>query len=169
MKNILVVSVIGQDKPGLVEQLAAVISAQQGNWLESSFSRLAGQFAGIVKVAVNGDGAALLAALQALPSLDVRGVLDAEQTEAIEAASQSVALTLVGHDRIGIVKDVSTILARFGVNVEKLETWLDSAPMSGETMFHAQALLSAPVSVDLSHVRRDLEQIADDLMVEWAE
>lgn len=169
MKNILVVSVIGQDKPGLVEQLAAVISQQQGNWLESSFSRLAGQFAGIVKVAVHGDGAKLLAALQALPSLDVRGVLDAEHTETSEAISQSVALSLVGHDRIGIVKDVSTILARFGVNVEKLETWLDSAPMSGEMMFHAQALLSAPVSVDLSHVRRDLESIADDLMVEWSE
>jgi len=169
MKNILVVSVIGQDKPGLVEQLAAVISQQQGNWLESSFSRLAGQFAGIVKVAVNGDGTLLLAALQALPSLDVRGVLDAEQAEVANAASQSVALSLVGHDRIGIVKDVSSILAHFGVNVEKLETWLDSAPMSGEMMFHAQALLSAPISVDLGHVRRDLEAIADDLMVEWAE
>jgi glycine cleavage system regulatory protein len=166
MNDILVVSVIGQDKPGLVEQLAAVISAQQGNWLESSFSRLAGQFAGIVKIGVNSDGQALLAALQKLPHLDVRGVLDAEVNE---AELQSVSLTLVGHDRIGIVKDVSTILARFGVNVEKLETWLESAPMSGETMFHAQALLSAPVSVDLGHVRRDLEQIADDLMVEWAE
>lgn len=166
MKNILVVSVIGQDKPGLVEQLAAVISQQQGNWLESSFSRLAGQFAGIVKVGVNGNGEALLAALQKLAQLDVRGVLDAEISE---AELQSVSLSLVGHDRIGIVKDVSTILARFGVNVEKLETWLASAPMSGEMMFHAQALLSAPVSVDLGHVRRDLESLADDLMVEWLE
>ncbi len=169
MKNILIISVIGQDKPGLVEQLAAVIAQQQGNWLESSFSRLAGQFAGIVKVAVNDKGAALLVALQALSGLDVRGVLDAEHGDAAISGVQSVALSLVGHDRIGIVKDVSTILARFGVNVEKLETWLDSAPMSGETMFHAQALLTAPIDVDLANVHRDLEAIADDLMVEWSE
>lgn len=169
MKNILIISVIGQDKPGLVEQLAAVIAQQQGNWLESSFSRLAGQFAGIVKVAVNDKGAALLVALQALSGLDVRGVLDAEHGDAAISGVQSVALSLVGHDRIGIVKDVSTILARFSVNVEKLETWLDSAPMSGETMFHAQALLTAPIDVDLANVRRDLEAIADDLMVEWSE
>ncbi|WP_373974275.1 glycine cleavage system protein R [Chitinibacter sp. SCUT-21] len=162
--NVLVVSVLGKDKPGLVEQLAALISAQGGNWLESSFSRLAGQFAGIVKVAVEKDGAALLAALQAVPDLDVRGVLDQDQ---VAQSQQLFGLHLVGHDRIGIVKDVASILARYQVNVEKLTTWLESAPMSGDTMFHANADLSAPAQLDLATVRIALEAIADDLMVEW--
>lgn len=163
-KNVLIVSVLGQDKPGLVEQLAAVISAQAGNWLESSFSRLAGQFAGIVKVAVEQDGATLLHALQQLPDLDVRGVLDQEDRQ---PAQQQVTLRLVGHDRIGIVKAVAAILARHQVNVEKLSTWLESAPMSGDVMFHASAELSAPAHLDLALVRQALEAIADDLMVEW--
>jgi glycine cleavage system regulatory protein len=163
MKNVLIVSVLGKDKPGLVEQLAVLISAQGGNWLESSFSRLAGQFAGIVKVALENDGAALLHALQAVPDLDIRGVLDQEGEI---AAQQVLSLKLVGHDRIGIVKDVAAILARHAVNVEKLTTWLDSAPMSGDTMFHAEANLSAPASLDLPQLRRVLEALADDLMVE---
>ncbi|WP_348943902.1 ACT domain-containing protein [Chitinibacter sp. FCG-7] len=162
--NVLVVSVLGKDKPGLLEQLAALISAQGGNWLESSFSRLAGQFAGIVKVAVEQDGAGLLAALQQLPDLDIRGVIDQESEP---QQTQNFALQLVGHDRIGIVNDVTAILARHQVNVEKLTTWLDSAPMSGEMMFHAQAQLSAPQQLDLTTVRHALEGIADDLMVEW--
>jgi glycine cleavage system regulatory protein len=162
--NVLVISVLGKDKPGLVEQLAALISAQGGNWLESSFSRLAGQFAGIVKVAVAQDGASLLQALQQLPDLDVRGVLDADATP---SARQDFALHLVGHDRIGIVKEVAAILARHQVNVEKLSTWLESAPMSGDVMFHARAELSAPSELDLTRVRVALESIADDLMVEW--
>ncbi|WP_232522469.1 glycine cleavage system protein R [Chitinibacter sp. GC72] len=162
--NVLVVSVLGKDKPGLLEQLAALISAQGGNWLESSFSRLAGQFAGIVKVAVEQDGAALLAALQSVPDLDIRGVIDQESEP---QQRQNFALQLVGHDRIGIVNDVTAILARHQVNVEKLTTWLDSAPMSGEMMFHAQAQLSAPQQLDLATVRHALEGIADDLMVEW--
>ncbi|QLG89520.1 glycine cleavage system protein R [Chitinibacter bivalviorum] len=163
MKNVLIVSVLGKDKPGLVEQLAVLISAQGGNWLESSFSRLAGQFAGIVKVALENDGAALLNALQALPDLDIRGVLDQDNEP---LAQQMISLSLVGHDRIGIVKDVAAILARHHVNVEKLTTWLDSAPMSGDTMFHAQADLSAPASVDTLQLRQALEALADDLMVE---
>ncbi|WP_410500062.1 glycine cleavage system protein R [Chitinibacter sp. S2-10] len=164
MTNVLVISVLGKDKPGLVEQLAALISAQGGNWLESSFSRLAGQFAGIVKVAVKQDGAALLAALQHIPDLDVRGVMDSEGEP---GERQLFVLQLVGHDRIGIVKEVSSILARNEVNVEKLTTWLDSAPMSGEMMFHARAELSASQQIDLGVVRQALETIADDLMVEW--
>jgi predicted amino acid-binding ACT domain protein len=45
-------------------------------------------------------------------------------------------LALVGHDRIGIVREVSQVLARHAVNVEKLETHTASAPMSAETLFH---------------------------------
>ncbi len=48
----LVLTVIGDDRPGLVGELSAAISSHQGNWLESSMSHLAGKFAGIVKVAV---------------------------------------------------------------------------------------------------------------------
>lgn len=164
MKTVLILSALGQDKPGLVEQLAALISAQGGNWLESSFARLAGQFAGIVKVAVEGDGATLLAAVQALPDLAVSAVLD-QEADAVPV--QQFGLHLVGHDRIGIVKEVASILARQQVNVEKLTTWLESAPMSGDVMFHARAELSAPVQVELATVRLALEAIADDLMVEW--
>ncbi|MBL8502453.1 MAG: glycine cleavage system protein R, partial [Rhodocyclaceae bacterium] len=46
----LVLTVIGDDRPGLVGELSAAISSHQGNWLESSMSHLAGKFAGIVKV-----------------------------------------------------------------------------------------------------------------------
>ena len=49
----LILTVIGDDRPGLVGELAAVISAHQGNWLESSMAQLAGKFAGIVEVGVD--------------------------------------------------------------------------------------------------------------------
>jgi hypothetical protein len=40
----LILTVIGDDRPGLVGELSAVISAHQGNWLESSMAQLAGKF-----------------------------------------------------------------------------------------------------------------------------
>ena len=41
----LVVTVIGKDRPGLVELVSAVVEEYGGDWVESRMSRLAGEFA----------------------------------------------------------------------------------------------------------------------------
>ncbi|MEX2333191.1 MAG: ACT domain-containing protein, partial [Pseudohongiella sp.] len=67
MKTYLVLTLIGNDQPGLVESLAQIVAQHQGNWLESNMSRLAGKFAGILRVSVEEDKAeALVSALGAL-------------------------------------------------------------------------------------------------------
>ena len=72
MSVFLVITVIGDDQPGLVEQLSTTISGHGGNWLESSMSHLAGKFAGILKVAVPAARAEeLKAALGSLAQLKV--------------------------------------------------------------------------------------------------
>ncbi|NCF90353.1 MAG: glycine cleavage system protein R, partial [Verrucomicrobiaceae bacterium] len=48
----VILTVIGADKPGLVERLATIVADHHGNWLESRMARLAGQFAGILQVEV---------------------------------------------------------------------------------------------------------------------
>ena len=57
MTTYLVLTAIGEDKPGLVESLVRIISDNSGNWLESSMSQLAGKFAGILRVSVNDNNA----------------------------------------------------------------------------------------------------------------
>ena len=52
MATSLVVTVIGEDKPGLVEALSSTVTAHDGSWLESRMSHMAGKFAGIVRVEV---------------------------------------------------------------------------------------------------------------------
>jgi glycine cleavage system regulatory protein len=162
----LVLTVIGDDRPGLVEALAALIAKHEGNWLDSSMSHLAGKFAGIVRVSAPSNRVgALQAELAALKHLRVV----AEQSEAAEApagAGRQLQLALVGHDRIGIVREVSQVLARHGVNVEALNTHTASAPMSAETLFHAQADLLARPDLDVRALKADLERISNDLMVD---
>ena len=53
MTTYLVLTAIGDDKPGLVESLAQTIASNAGNWLESNMSQLAGKFAGVLRVSVN--------------------------------------------------------------------------------------------------------------------
>ena len=166
MSTFLVLTVIGTDRPGLVEGLSSVISAHQGNWLEASMSRLAGQFAGIVRVAVPDAQLALLqGALRSIPDLQVTTATASPAAEP-DATGPVLMLTLVGHDRIGIVKEVTQVLARHTVNVEKLTTYTASAPMSAETLFHANAELRASPKLDARALKAELEKLSDDLMVD---
>lgn len=161
----LVLTAIGDDRPGLVEELATAISAHDGNWLESSMAQLFGKFAGIVKVAVPADKAeALKAALAALKGLKV-GV-EAAGTQKSALAGRRLTLNLVGHDRIGIVREVSQVLARHAVNVEELETRTSSAPMSAEILFHCEAALTAAPDFNPRELKAALEKLSDDLMVD---
>jgi glycine cleavage system regulatory protein len=164
MNSYLILTVIGDDRPGLVGELAAAISAHQGNWLESSMSHLAGKFAGIVKVSVPAAAAAALqAALGALNGLKVTAESSAD---AAPLGGRRLKLALVGHDRIGIVREVSLVLARHAVNVEDLSTHTSSAPMSAEILFHANAELLAGPDLDARALAAELERISDDLMVD---
>lgn len=167
MTTYLVLTVIGDDRPGLVEALAQTIAAHDGNWLESNMSHLAGKFAGILQLSVpDAQADALVLALEELPA-SLRIVIERSSGEAAPvAAEHAVRLSLVGNDRPGIVREVSRALAAQQINVEMLETECRSAPMSGESLFHARALLRVPADLSLDAVRSQLERIADDLIVD---
>jgi len=162
----LVLTLIGPDRPGLVESIADRVAAHGGNWLESRMARLAGQFAGILRVEVDEGGVpALEAALRELEAQGVRIV--AEGGRRAEAdAGRAMELALVGQDHPGIVRDVSQVLLRHGANIEELTTDRTSAPMAGGRLFSARALVHVPGSANAEELRRDLETIADDLMVD---
>ena len=44
-----IVTLVGEDRPGLVKALAERAAANGANWLDSSMAHLAGKFAGIVR------------------------------------------------------------------------------------------------------------------------
>ena len=167
MQRLLVMTVIGQDRPGLVDSVAALVAEHGGNWLESRMSRLGGHFAGILRVEVPSENElSLVAALKKLEARGLTVVVHPDQPKPFPTSARQSVLEIVGQDRPGIVREISHALASFGVNVEELHTECESAAMSGETMFKAHARLSIPESCDVAQVRQQLERIAADLIVE---
>jgi glycine cleavage system regulatory protein len=165
MRTSLVLTVIGDDKPGIVEQLSDRILAAGANWEESRMARLAGKFAGILRVSVDADkSAGLTASLTGFgPALTV--VVEHTGDKPGDAV-RALRLELLGNDRPGIIRDISRVLARQGVNIEELETGVTSAPMSGETLFRARALVRMPPSLTTDWLRTRLEALAGELMVD---
>jgi glycine cleavage system regulatory protein len=166
MRTNLVLTIIGDDKPGVVESLSQVIASNSGNWLESNMSQLAGKFAGILRVSVpDQDAENLVEQLNGL-SDQLTLVIEKAQAESEDASFRKVELSLVGNDRPGIIREVSAALAGFTINVEELNTECSPAPMSGDTLFNAKVLLKVAASFDLEELQNELERIADDLIVE---
>ncbi len=164
----VVLTLIGDDRAGLVDALSGVIADHGGNWERSHLTELAGKFAGIVEISVPDSKVAELVA--DLEPLHTRGLLDITAERASsdqpEAPAMRLALHLVGMDQPGIVHDVSHALAALDVSIETLETATSSAPMSGETLFTADAVLAMPPGVSAATVAEVLEDLAHQLMVD---
>ncbi|HXJ21876.1 MAG TPA: ACT domain-containing protein [Polyangia bacterium] len=163
----LVLTLLGPDRPGLVELVAGVIAAHDGNWLESRMSHLAGKFAGILRAELPADRVAeATAALAKLESRGLKVTVEAAARAGQRVPDQVMDLDLVGLDRPGIVREISQLLAANGVNVDELVTNRSSAPMSGEMLFEARARVRVPPSTDVAKLQAELERVATDLVVE---
>jgi glycine cleavage system regulatory protein len=160
-------TVIGADRPGLVGRLSAVIADLGGNWVESRMAHLGGQFAGILRIEIPADREQeLVTALRSLESEGLSVRTQKDNARLSQIASRLAIVEAVGHDRPGIVRQISQVLAQQQVNVEELTTRCESAAMSGGPLFHATARVQLPETCGLKQLQQALEQIAADLMVD---
>ncbi len=179
MKKSMICSFIGLDQTGLVKRLANVIRQNDGNWLESSMTKLAGHFAGIVRIDIDTDKLQQLQQdLEALKAEGLSVQLDIEQlasptpNDANSVADQghqsqgSMTLSVIGNDRPGIVYEVTQALATAHINVVNMQTHLSSAPMSGDSLFHSSMTLAQQQDHDLESLEQQLDAIANRLSIE---
>jgi glycine cleavage system regulatory protein len=167
MNASLVLTVIGPDKPGLVNLLSQTAVAFGANWLESRMANLVGQFAGIVHLDVpEANADPLIAALGELESLGLRVLVTKSAGTSTDPATHLLHLELVGQDHPGIVRDISRVFALHGASIEDLSTDCVSGSFSGENLFRAKAQLRLPPGSATVELRHALEALANELMVD---
>lgn len=165
MDSVLVLTISGVDRAGLVERLADVVASHDGNWEHCRMAHLADRFVGLLELTVDSENQTELEmALRMIPDLDVM-IASGEVTKR-RRRLRPFDLEIVGTDRPGIVRDVFKALTAAGVNVEELNTRTVSAPDTGLTLFEAQARLGCRYDVDPEQIRERLEKIAQDVMVD---
>lgn len=161
----LVMTLIGPDRTGLVEAVARVVADHGGNWLESRMCRLEGEFAGILRVEVPQERKAPL--LEALKNISgLRVIVGGAEARVPAGNPRQTRMEIIGQDRPGIVREISSALARAGVNVEEFSSDVASGAMSGEQLFKASARLQLPAGCDLAALKGELEKIGADLLVD---
>jgi glycine cleavage system regulatory protein len=164
VKSSYIVTFIGDDRPGLVEQLSRVIESNGGNWHESRLSQLGGKFAGLILVSLPAaTGLALEADLGALAAsgLSVRVTATGERQAPVPG--RDISLTVLGPDRPGIVREISHALAQRQINVLEMDSAVTSAPMSAEMIFSAHIHAWIPETTDMDDLAGTLDEIADHM------
>lgn len=166
MNTQLVLTVLCDDRLGVVEQLAQTITNHHGNWLESRMAQLAGKFAGILQVAVADEHQQGLR--NALSDLGTSGFKIVIETAATinKPECREFSFSVVGSDRPGIVREIAQAFSARHINMGELETACSSMPWSGEPLFEATGIIEVPKLVDMNELYDHLDKIADELAVD---
>ncbi len=164
MTKTVVITLIGDDRPGIVESIASIVVEHQGDWIESHMANLSGKFAGILRVN--------------LPESEYETFTSdlKSKTEglniAFEAASmetepgRAYKLDLLGQDQPGIIYRISSALANNGATVQEMESEVIDASMSGEKLFKASIKICLAEGHDIDQLGRVLEDLANELIVD---
>ena len=165
----IIITLFAKDRPGIIRELSDTVLAHKGNWLESSLSRLCGQFTGIVHLEIVEDKKTDL--LNAFGDLQQSGINITEQKyQSVDSQQDSESFTAIqilveANDRPGIVEEITTALADEDINIENMDTECESASMAGYNLFRAHLFLALPESMSEEALESVLENVSDDVMV----
>ena len=166
MNTSIVLTIMADDQPGIIQTVSSTLHKHGGSWTQSSMSSLAGQFAGILLASVPSENStACRKELHGLESQGLRVIARICDQTAESEASHEYTLDLLGNDRTGIVHEITKVLANHNVNVKSLETVVEAASMGGGEIFKTKAELLVPESADIDALEDDIENLANDLMV----
>jgi glycine cleavage system transcriptional repressor len=163
-KAYAVLSAIGADRVGIVDDLAALVSGRGGNIEESKMAVLGGEFAAMMLVALEAEALEDLVArtgeLESKLELKI-GIKGTRKDPGPSAGARGRPYTLetVSLDGQGIVHAVSAVLRAYGINIEDLETRTERAPLTGAPLFRMKADIVLGQEVAVSSLRRELEEL----------
>jgi len=163
----LVVTIMGADRPGIVNALADRAQRFGANWAASRMTRLAGEFAGMVHLEVPRENAdALATALRGMASTGLQVVIAKSDGANLPASLRGVELELVGEDRLGIVSSLTRMLAERSISIENIHTEIVKSGGVGKQTFKVEARLLVPATLSVDELRRELGALASEMMVD---
>ena len=167
MQASLIITILGTDEPGLVNSLSDILEKHHASWSESRMAHLAGKFAGILQVSLAASNVdALSLELNTLKNDDLKISIETANPSQSVITTKTLNVEILCQDRIGIINDVTEVLAKLNVNIEELESTVKEASMAGGMLFCADLTLGLPDDVNADAVEDCLEELSDQLMID---
>jgi len=162
-KAFAVISAIGTDRVGIVDEISGFVTDSGGNVEESKMAVLGGDFS--VMMLVSMDSKSLEALPARIKEVESKLGLKIGITPTGQAASRAdgrpYKLETVSLDGRGILHAVGAILHRHGINIEQLETSTEGAPLTGAPLFSLKASIILGPGIHVAALRRELEELEE--------
>jgi glycine cleavage system transcriptional repressor len=165
-----VLTAIGADRPGLVDEVSEFVFARGGSIEDSRMANLHGQFT--IMMLVGGSPETIERITSDLDQLSERTALHARLTPASQSRAETVPrlpyrLTGRALDQAGLVHQIANVLRSLDVNIESMETTLEAAPVTGAPVFAMELVVAVPSATPIQHLRGELARVCDSLNIDW--
>jgi glycine cleavage system transcriptional repressor len=170
MTRYIVITAIGSDRPGLVDEISSFLAARKINIEDSRMAVLGGEFA-VILLASGGPGFADKLEPE-LPSLGKKTGLSLQIKPTVAPNERKVKpaiphrLVATSMDHPGIVNEITRILHNRAINIESMETRVINAPLSGAPIFKMKCIINIPFELKLATVRKELEKLGDRMDID---
>ncbi len=165
MKNYLVITALGSDRPGIVDELAQYITDHECNIEDSRMSVLGGEFA--IMLLVSGNWNTMAKLQDQVPVLEQK--LDMSiTTKPTELRPQSkknlpYAAEVISLDHPGIVNKLANFFSTRNINIEEMTTSSYAAAHTGTPMFSVHMEIGIPASMSIAELREAFMEFCDNL------
>lgn len=169
MRSQLLVTSIGEDRPGIVARLTEVFVANGANLEESRMAILGGEFAAIMLVSIASNQIPTME--KELAKLQSEGIsVSTRKTSAHDPARFSgyskYEIVLKGADHEGIVHKISSYLKDQSINIESVETLVVNAPVTGSPLFQMRAAIQVPPNISRNELQKNLDAVGQEESVD---
>ena len=165
MTQLVVLSAVGTDRAGVVNDLSKVILDCGGNIEESRMTVLGSEFA--MLLLVSGNWATIGKLEKALDKLahDKPLTISIRKTDPRAAGVDRMpyGVDIVSLDQPGIVFNLANYFSSQGIEIADLSTRRYAAAHSGSQMFAVQMTINVPASVSISQLRDEFLELCDQL------
>lgn len=164
MLNHLVISALGQDRPGIVSDLSRAVLDTGCNILDSRMSVLGGEFAIILLVAGPWNAVAKLESTLAAAQERLNLTIVSKRTSPREPKANTLpyAVEAVSMDHPGIVNQLARFFSERKVNIEDLRTDSYAAAHTGTPMFSVHMVVGVPASLHIAELRDQFMALCDE-------
>ncbi len=166
MKAYLILTAVGPDRTGIVDDLSDYLASRDMNIESSRMAVLGGEFAIILQA--SGEDEAVDKVVSSPDELGRKTGLQVSLKKSTARAQGPVEdllpyrITASGMDHQGIVHEVSSLLHSFNINIESMDTSIERAPVSGTPIFSMEALLSVPAGIKPRELKEGLDRLSDE-------